>query len=197
MSYHAAHFYPAGNNLGEGPRWHPGENALYWVDIEKGEIHTLELDELKHDVHNVETSVGCLAFRDVSGLVLATGKGFLYWSGNEGITRIIDPRMESGEGRFNDGAVDPQGRFWAGTMTLEGSDNCLYRLDPDGSVERMETGIAISNGIGWSPDGAIFYFTDSPKKTIYAYDYDPSEGKIFNRRVWVHTPDEAGVPDGL
>ena len=186
-----------GNMLGESPRWHSRENTLYWVDIKQGEIHTLSLENMKHEVYNIGTPVGCLSFRDSGGLVLATGRGFMYWSEREGITQIIDPRTGSEEGRFNDGAVDPQGRFWAGTMTPEGSNNCLYRLDPDGSVERMETGIAISNGIGWSPDGTTCYFTDSPKRTIYAYDFDTSEGKIFDRRVWVHTPDDPGVPDGL
>lgn len=193
----ANHFLSSRNSLGEGPRWHPGENTLYWVDIERGEIHHLSLDTMMHTVHTIATSVGCLAFRDGGGLVLATGQGFVFWSEKAGTTRIVDPRMDNEEGRFNDGAVDPQGRFWAGTMTPAGAHNCLYRLDPDASVERMETGIAIANGIGWSPDGSICYFTDSPKKKIYAYDFDPSQGKISNRRVWSDTQDEVGVPDGL
>jgi sugar lactone lactonase YvrE len=32
---------------------------------------------------------------------------------------------------------------------------------------------------------------------IYAYDFDPASGEIENRRPFVHTPDEEGVPDGL
>jgi sugar lactone lactonase YvrE len=193
----ASHLFPAKNELGEGPRWHPAEGKLYWLDIELGEIHTLAWRNNVHEVRSIGTSVGCLAFRSGGGLVLATGDGFSSWSAETGITEIIDPRRGSSEGRFNDGAVDPDGRFWAGTMTPEGSSSCLYRLDPGGVAERMESGIAISNGIGWSPDGSVCYFTDSPRKVIYAYDFDPVQGNLLNRRVWVSTPDNQGVPDGL
>jgi sugar lactone lactonase YvrE len=192
----ASHLFPAQNDLGEGPRWHAEEQKLYWVDIELGEIHTLTWQDKVHEVYTVGASVGCLAFRSAGSLVLATGNGFSFWSAENGISEIIDPRR-SGEGRFNDGAVDPEGRFWAGTMTPEGANNSLFRLGPDGKVKRMESGIAISNGIGWSPDGSVCYFTDSPRKTIYAYDFDPAQGLVLNRRVWVSTPDEPGVPDGL
>jgi sugar lactone lactonase YvrE len=61
----------------------------------------------------------------------------------------------------------------------------------------METGVTVANGIGWSPDNKTMYFTDSAPKIIYAYDFDPSTGAIENRRNFMHTPDEPGVPDGL
>jgi sugar lactone lactonase YvrE len=115
---------------------------------------------------------------------------------------MADPEAHKPFTCFNDGAVDRQGRFWAGTMCYpydacgqpEGS---LYRLDPDLSVHTMETGIGISNGIGWSPDNRLMYFTDSPLHMIYVYDFDASTGTIENRRPFVHTPDEKGFPDGL
>ena len=61
----------------------------------------------------------------------------------------------------------------------------------------METQIGVSNGIGWSLDGKSMYYTDSPAKVIYAYDFDPLTGDIANRRPFIHTPDEEGFPDGL
>jgi sugar lactone lactonase YvrE len=64
-------------------------------------------------------------------------------------------------------------------------------------LQIMETGLTISNGIGWSPDNKTMYFTDSMPRTIYAYDFDPITGAIENRRSFIHTPDEPGVPDGL
>ena len=185
------------NLLGECPRWHPDENKLYWVDIERGQIHSYSLEEHDHQIFELGLPVGCLAFRRPGGLLLATSIGFAYWSRESGIAHIVDPEPDREDARFNDGAVDPKGRFWAGTMTSQGSENSLYRFDPDESVRRMESGIAISNGIGWSPDHRILYFTDSPRKTIYAYDFDLEGGTLFNRRPWVESAHEPGVPDGL
>ena len=82
-------------------------------------------------------------------------------------------------------------------MTPEGFENSLYRLDSDYSIHRMETGIGIANGIGWSPDHRTMYFTDSPRKIIYTYDYEVVSGAIDNRRVWVDSRGDSGVPDGL
>jgi sugar lactone lactonase YvrE len=156
----------------------------------------LDWKSKQHQVYALGVQVGCLGFRQEGGLVLATAEGFCTWSVQEGLKPILDPRSPN-EGRFNDGAVDREGRFWAGTMTPEGFGNHLHRLEPKGSVDRMENGVGIANGMGWSPEGDTFYFTDSPRKTIYAYDFDAAKGRIFNRRVWVHTPDDLGVPDGL
>jgi sugar lactone lactonase YvrE len=71
----------------------------------------------------------------------------------------------------------------------------LYSVGPDCRVRRHETGITISNGIGWSPDSRYFYFADSPLRTIYVYDFDAVTGDIANRRVFAHTP-EGAHPDG-
>jgi sugar lactone lactonase YvrE len=193
----AKHFFEVQNELGEGPRWHSRDQTLYWVDIERGEIHSLTWSDKSHQIYPVGIPVGCFGFQRDDSLILATANGFGTWSPEAGLEILLDPRMDREEGRFNDGAIDPRGRFWAGTMTPEGFGNCLYRLDKDGAAACMEWEIGISNGIGWSPDGGTLYFTDSPRKAIYAYDFDVDQGLISNRRLWVHTPEEPGVPDGL
>ena len=103
--------------------------------------------------------------------------------------------------RFNDGAVDSHGRFWAGSMYDDESANraagVLYRLDPDGTVHTMETGIIVPNGIGWSPDNTRMYFTDSALKIIYVYTFDAVTGQNTDRRVFVDSSKEEGNPDGL
>ena len=191
------HTLAAQNKLGEGPVWNPDEQALYWVDIEKGCVHRLYPKTGRHDVFDVGLPVGALGFRASGGLVMATRDGFAFWDPETQALRFIaDPEPDRPGARFNDGAVDRQGRFWAGTMG-QGPTSSLYRLDPDGSVRKMESGITISNGIGWSPDDRTMYFTDSPLRVIYAYDFDPATGAIENRRPFVHTPEEEGVPDGL
>jgi sugar lactone lactonase YvrE len=193
----AEHLLSIKNQLGEGPLWHPDEQALYWVDIAAHCIFRMEPGSGQYERFGIGQPVGCLGFRDSGGLILATKNGFAFWThGAETTEFIADPEADRPDTRFNDGAVDPQGRFWAGTVADEPTCG-LYRLDPDLSVHKMETGITTSNGIGWSLDHKTMYFTDSGVRTIYAYDFDPATGAIENRRRFIYTPDEPGVPDGL
>ena len=77
------------------------------------------------------------------------------------------------------------------------AEGVRYCLDPDGSVHSMMSGVSVPNGIGWSPNNTIMYFTDSALRTIYAYDFDAEQGKITHGRVFVSTPDTPYLPDGL
>lgn len=196
------HLLSVQNKLGEGPLWNPEEQALYWVDIYGNCFYCFVPATGTLEAFDVGVSVGALAMREVGGLVMATRSGFACWDRQDGLRYIIDPEAQKPYTRFNDGAVDCRGRFWAGTM-CDPEDACphpegsLYRLDPDLSLHVMETGVSISNGIGWSPDKRSMYFTDSPLRMIYVYDFDAASGAIENRRPFIHTPEEKGVPDGL
>ncbi len=190
------------NKLGESPVWNPTEQALYWVDIESNCFYRMDPITRKYEVFDVGVPVGVLALRASGGLVMATKNGFAFWDRQNGLRFIADPEAEKPHTRFNDGAVDCRGRFWAGTMCglpemCEAPEGSLYRLDPDGSIHKMEIGLTISNGIGWSPDNKLMYLTDSPLRMIYVYDFDAATGTIENRRPFIHTPDEEGIPDGL
>jgi sugar lactone lactonase YvrE len=127
-----------------------------------------------YEVFDVGVRVGVLALRSSGGLVMATKEGFAFWEPRTRALRLlVDPEAEKPSNRFNDGAVDCQGRFWAGTMR-EIPEQCS---GPEGSLYR--------------------YLTDTLVHAIYAYDFDPSSGRIENRRPFISTPDEAGFPDGL
>ncbi|HEU5200482.1 MAG TPA: SMP-30/gluconolactonase/LRE family protein [Ktedonobacterales bacterium] len=197
------HLLAVQNELGEGPVWDAEDQVLYWVDIYGQTFYRFSPSAGELRKIEVGVQVGALAPRISGGLVMATRRGFALWDEpGAALTFLTDPEADHPETRFNDGAVDPAGRFWAGTM-LEGSKDWdsapgnLYRLDPDHALTRMDTGFAISNGIGWSPDYKTMYFTDSPRQVIYAYDYDLLTGEIENRRPFIQTPGEASVPDGL
>jgi sugar lactone lactonase YvrE len=101
--------------------------------------------------------------------------------------------------QLNDGKADPQGRFWAGTKHLEGEHaiGSLYRLGRDGRAVRVLDGLTVSNGLGWSPDGATMYHVDSPTRRVDAYAFDPATGAVEGRRELVSFPPDAGLPDGL
>jgi sugar lactone lactonase YvrE len=100
---------------------------------------------------------------------------------------------------MNDGACDPQGRFWAGTMAYDESPGAgsLYRLGVDGSCAAVLTGLTISNGIDWSPDGGTMYLSDSGDRRIDAFRFEGSTGSIGDRRTFVQLDREEGAPDGL
>jgi sugar lactone lactonase YvrE len=193
----AEFFLKAGNRLGEGPLWQEQEQALYWVDIEGECFHRYIPYIDQYETYQVGQPIGCLAFRASGGLVMAVrdGLGFWDWDTHQ-VTIITNPEAGREGTRFNDGRVDSQGRLWAGTLG-EDQGSSLYRLDPDGSLHQMETGVMISNGLGWSPDDRIMYYTDSPRRVIYAYDFDAESGSIDNRRYFAQVPADDGVPDGL
>ena len=183
------------NTLGEGPVWHPQEQMLYWVDVDECCFFRFNPSTGKHQRFNVGLPVGAVAFRNEGGFIMATQKGFAFWQNDTPMQYLADPEADKHQTRFNDGKIDSQGRFWAGTLG-DPDNNALYRFDPDGSVHLMEDGIGMANGIGWSPDDQTMYFTDTLRHTIYAYDYQEAGGTLSNRRVFVHD-DSAGLPDGL
>jgi sugar lactone lactonase YvrE len=195
------HILAIHNVLGEGPVWNADEQLLYWVDIDSQCYFRLNPVTGTHEKIEVGVKIGVLALRASGGLVMAVRDGFAFWDPQkQALSYIAKPQEDQPQVRFNDGAVDCGGRFWAGTMNEDEEGEMLgtlWRLDPDGSVHAMETQVGTSNGIGWSPDNKTMYFTDSRLHIIYAYDFDAATGDIANRRTFVHTPDDNVVPDGL
>jgi len=188
----------AQNKLGEGPIWHPGESALYSLNLEGKQIYRYTPATGEQRTWDFEDAPTAIALREDEGLLLAVASGFAYWNPADGDYRTI-AAVEShlADSRMNDGAVGPGGHFWAGTMTHGGRISALYRLTPTLAVDQIQTEMGISNGIDWSPDERTMYVTDSPIHTIYAYDFDPATSTATNRRVLINDPDEPGDPDGL
>ncbi len=183
--------------LGEGPLWDADAGVLYFVDIESNCYYRYDPGTGRHERIDVGLPIGVLALREKGGLAMATRDGFVFWDpAARRLTPIADPEADKPHARFNDGAVDDRGRFWAGTMGDE-DRNSLYRLDADLTVHTMETGLGTCNGIGWSPDRKTMYLTNTPHQVIYAYDFDLDSGGMSNRRTFVASAAEPGYPDGL
>ncbi len=204
--------------LGEGPVWCPVEKVLYWIDIGHftlGEhadtgapwektvspsLHRFDPKTGTDEVFKVPQSIGCFALRESGGFVGAFREGFATFDIPDMTPNFVAPvEREIPGNRFNDGKCDRAGRFWAGTMDLGCRDatGSLYRLDGDGSVATMETGIVVANGLGWSPDNSLMYYVDSATQRIDVFDFDFENGRIANRRPFVVVPPEQGCPDGL
>ena len=187
--------------VGEGPVWHAGEAALYWVDIKNPTVHRLNPQTGAVTSWPMAERLGFLVPRAEGGFVAGFKSGLKTVDLATGaIEPIDDPELHLPGNRFNDGKVDRRGRLWAGTMddaeTAAGSGR-LYRLDADLSWQSLQDGVHLSNGLGWSPDDEVMYFTDSIRQTIYAYDFDAATGGIANRRDFVRLVDEGQFPDGL
>ena len=186
------------NDLGEGPMWDAREGALFWLDINRAKIQRYDPQSKDVKVFDMPMRVTALGLRRRGGFVAATEKGFHFWDGKSTLLEFISHPEEGKAGaRFNDGKVDRAGRFWAGTMDARNATSALYRLDADLSVNRMEAGITISNGIGWSTDNRKMYFVDTLHYTVYEYAFNLQSGAISNRKVFLQVDKDGGVPDGL
>jgi sugar lactone lactonase YvrE len=185
--------------LGEGPIWSVEEQALYWVDIQRQLLQSWYPVTHERKIWEMPSAIGSFALRKSGGCVVAlrTGLAFLDLQTGE-VMPVVDPEPDMPYTRFNDGKCDRQGRFWAGTMDEESPNHrgSLYRLDTNLNCTRIREKVGVSNGLGWSPDNTIFYYTDSAKHTIWAYDFNHMSGEVSNERVFIQTPNDF-VPDGL
>ncbi|MHB1613624.1 MAG: SMP-30/gluconolactonase/LRE family protein [Actinomycetes bacterium] len=191
---------PAGAELGERPVWDGRAGEIVWVDIPAGQVHAYRDHLADRVVVRADTSVGAAAPRAGGGYVLAAGDGFrLVDAAGRAEGSVRRPAGMGPEHRFNDGACDPAGRFYAGTTTFAGiaGASVLYRLDPDASIHVVATGITESNGLAWSPDGSRLYYVDSGGPTIWVHAYDPDTARLGARHILVDIEAGAGVPDGL
>jgi sugar lactone lactonase YvrE len=189
----------AQSTLGEGPVWDARTSELLWVDITRGLVHRFDPASGADRAFDAGGFVGAVVPRSAGGYVLAVQDGFAV-ADEDGTMRLL-AEVEAGrpETRMNDGACDSRGRFWAGTMNVDcvTCSGSLYRLDPDGGVNRLLEDVTISNGIGWSLDDRVLYFVDTPSGGVDAFDFEPETGAIAARRRLVTIEDGAGDPDGL
>jgi sugar lactone lactonase YvrE len=143
--------------------------------------------------------VGSIAPRARGGFIAGTDRGIALVDLDQDRFEVVaSPEQHLPHNRFNDGKVDRQGRFWAGTMDdrEKGSAGALYRIDPDRTCTAIDGGYGITNGPAFSPDGARMYHSDTLRQVTYAFDLDAA-GEATNRRVFVQFGAGDGHPDGM
>ncbi len=191
--------YQGGDILGEGPVWSAAEQALYWVDIRRPALQRWQPGSGQFKRWAMPAPIGSFALRAGGGALLALKNGLHQFDFEQArVSLLADPEADRPDTRFNDGKCDRQGRFWVGSMDDDGETQprgSLYRLDADGSLHTMRGQVTVSNGLGWSPDNRTMYYTDSPTRTIVAYNFDAASGGISHERLFARA--EAGFPDGL
>lgn len=191
----------AGCALGESPVWLAGEGRLVFVDITGRRLHWYDPVSGEHLEHPVEEDIGCVAPALGGGFVAGLRSGIwrLDKAGAKQAMLAGNPE-EPSTNRFNDGKVDPRGRFFAGTVDepKAGGRAGLYRLDRRG-LKKVTDGLMTSNGLGFSPDGRVLYHSDTPRFVVWRWDYDPQTGEAANRHAFVRiepTAQDRGRPDG-
>jgi sugar lactone lactonase YvrE len=181
--------------LGEGPVWAHG--ALAFVDIESRDVHLATLERVRASARMAGRVGAILPRADGGWIACVQGVGLVALDAELRAGAVIaDPAPAREDVRYNDGAIDPRGRLWIGTMSLANEPTgALYRVDADGRAHTVLEGLTVSNGIGWSPDGRTMYHVDSPTRRVDAYGFDLESGAITNRRTLASLDD--GYPDGL
>ncbi len=194
---------------GEGPVWDEAGGQLLSVDLEEGAL--LRYDPATGAVarHEVADVLAVLRPRTAGGWVVAAERRFALLDavptgpgGPEGgrlESSMLAPLWERGRVRFNEGACDPQGRFWAGSMAYDQAPGggALWRLDPDGQAHRMLDAVTVSNGLSWFAEDSAYY-VDTPTRRVDVLRTDPASGALLGREPFARVPDDLGDgPDGL
>lgn len=202
MDLRADLFRSTTSQLGEGILWHPTRQSLFWVDILGQKIFETRLDSQDQKVTPlaVEKLIGALVPDRDGGLMAILHDGTY---AIDLVAGTVHPHSIAGVFdtqalRFNDAKCDPQGRLWAGTLSLQGKSNqgALYSYSPGQGWRTQRTGVSISNGLAWSLNHRTLYYIDSPLKAVQAFDFEVETGSLTNPRVAFEVNAIPGLPDG-
>lgn len=235
--------------LGEGPIYRSTDSTLHWVDClsEPPELYILKVDPgtgasvgaaIEEDarahcrIHSLADSISVMCFRrnKPGSYIAAYYQGVCFLdeeSGEIEVLKEIIPTHQRSELRFNDGGVDPKGRFWLAEIDKKAAafgvgklpadygrpKGRVWRYDPDGSLHCMvDGGVICGNGLAWSPDNktsmsfvyrvydwanAAVYLNDSVGGTVSAFDFDLESGSIDNKRLLIDYRGTDAEPDGM
>ena len=187
------------NHHGEGIFWNPADERIWWTDIEGRALWSYDPVSEQHSMQELDERVCCFAPRSGGGYIVAYADRVVLVDpafGEE--TLVCKFEAENPETRTNDGRTDRSGRLIVGGMN-EGSgapNSSVISIGSDLSAKTLIDGVSCANSTCFSADGRTMFFADTPDREIVAYDYDPSNGEISNRRIHASLREEPGLPDG-
>lgn len=189
----------AGASLGEAPLWDARRGVLTWVDIFPGVVHVTSAAGTLLASHPVGRPVGSAMPAADDGWLLADETGFARMTEDGQVGPLLPLLADRPNLRFNDAKCDRAGRAWAGTIAgdMAPGTGSLYRLDPGPAATSHLGGLTVANGLDWSPDDRILWFSDSADRWLRGFDYDPATGALGERRHAIELTGTAGVADGL
>jgi sugar lactone lactonase YvrE len=184
--------------LAEGPIWHRGERAIYFVDVKKHQIHRCNETGTERKSWNAPQQLGFIVPAIDGNFICGLQDGLYYFSTTTAqFTRCNDVERDIEGNRLNDGYVDSTGVLWFGSMDESETrpSGALYSMDKSGVVTSHDHNYVITNGPVKSPDGCILYHTDTVNKSIFAFDVGLGN-HLTNKRLFVKMNDQ-GHPDGM
>lgn len=194
--------FDADNYLGETPIWSVSDQALWWVNCEKlPELHCWSPDSGEHRKWPMPQRIGGFVPKASGGLLVALADGLYDFAPGTGELKLRVRSPLPPHVKLHECHCDRQGRFWIGGYDHEFPANraakgaSLFRLDGDRLTPVVE-GIAIANGLAFSPDGRTMYLSDSPTRKVEAFDLEPQTGAISKRRPFLALHEGEGFVDG-
>ncbi|MEW9516566.1 SMP-30/gluconolactonase/LRE family protein [Streptomyces tubercidicus] len=180
---------------GEGPVW-LGHHGLAVLDMLAGEVVLIDDSGAQTRREHLGEVVAAIRPRHNGGFVAGLERGFCLLNERFAVTETA-PCWTTPGVRMNDGACDPLGRFWCGSMAydLTPGAGALWRADPAGGVVEAIAGIGCSNGLAWTRDGARAYYVDSLTGRVDILELGP-DGEIAKRWPFADVTGE-GFPDGI
>ena len=198
-----------GYGLIEGPLWSPEAqlaadqpHGLLFSDVLGGGVFALAADGSVQTLFEHRRGIGGMAWHQAGG-VIVSGRNISYKSFAGGPTVLLLDRDEAGGNvGYNDLTTDSVGRIYAGSLGaspvfddgLEPASGDLHVIDLDRSSRQVAQDIALTNGLGFSPDGRTLYHSDTRRSTVHCYDV-AANGDLGAKRTFVET--DSGAPDGL
>jgi len=185
--------------LGEGTLWVKEHNSIYFVDIKKKNLFSLNIKNKKKKIYKVNKEIGFLAHVKKNIFILGLqGELRIQDIKTKKVIKSILIEEDIKLNRINDGKTDPEGNLWFGTMdNLERKieKGSLYKLDKDLNLIKVDKNYRITNGPAFI-DQYNFYHTDSSKKIIYKIKINKNN-KIISKKIFKKLSPEEGVPDGM
>lgn len=183
---------------GEGPVWDEFNHCLLWVNLTGGILHRFDPVNGRHSSRCFNESLCAIAPRSPDLVLAAFAKRIAHITAQtDEVICQVEPDLPGN--RCNDGKCDPAGRFWIGTMSEGGrvqGAGSLYRLDGV-TLTRVLDGLTATNGMDWSTDSRTMFLIDTCERAVWAFDFDPADSSIRNRRTVVRVPESLGLPDGM
>ena len=185
--------------LGEAPVWDPVSQTAYLVDIIRCRLIAIAWSTGATKEWPMPSLGGGLALCRDGRLLVATQTGLFFFSPATGeYDFFMHPEPGMPKNRLNEGKVDPEGRFWIGSMCTVGRQptGALYRIDVNGAAERVLGDLFVPNCLVWTLDRRSVLFADSHRKLIWSFAYDAATGALSNQQIFSELPSYRGTPDG-